>query len=174
MTLYLRRPATHSFRFVIMEPIVLEILLKNTQVFYNATRSHGGATTMTCILVVMSFFGGVTNMATASRQLWSFARDQGVPFNNLFAKVSIYWSPASHSILRPLRYILVEMFLWTLSLPQPSSLSFWYASASGRPSRSTSWLLSERSHFSRRTCSRLVPWLGSGSAKNHYEEHIFH
>ncbi|KAL8787759.1 MAG: hypothetical protein Q9195_007628 [Heterodermia aff. obscurata] len=70
-----------------IEPTVLTTLLNNTQVFYNATRSNGGATTMTCILVIMSFFGAVTNMATASRQLWSFARDQGVPFNNLLAKI---------------------------------------------------------------------------------------
>ena len=66
---------------------------------------------MTCILVVLTFFGAVTNMATASRQLWSFARDQGVPFNNIFAKVNNHCSPASHSLLRSLRYILVETFL---------------------------------------------------------------
>ena len=72
-----------------MEPMLLRtLLLKNTQVFYNATRSNAGATTMTCILVLLAFFCAITNMATASRQLWSFARDQGVPFNILLAKVN--------------------------------------------------------------------------------------
>lgn len=43
---------------------------------------------MASILVILSQFCAVTNMATASRQLFSFARDQGVPFHDFFQKVS--------------------------------------------------------------------------------------
>jgi amino acid transporter len=34
---------------------------------------------------------GMTNMATASRQLFAFARDKGVPFHNWFARVPSGW-----------------------------------------------------------------------------------
>ncbi|KAK5104774.1 hypothetical protein LTS08_002666 [Lithohypha guttulata] len=57
------------------------------QVFYNATGSKGGATAMTLILTVSSTANAMTNMATASRQLWAFARDGGVPFHRWFATV---------------------------------------------------------------------------------------
>ena len=33
----------------------------------------------------------MTNMATASRQLFAFARDRGVPFHNWFAHVPAGW-----------------------------------------------------------------------------------
>ncbi|KAL8636513.1 MAG: hypothetical protein Q9226_009246, partial [Calogaya cf. arnoldii] len=59
------------------------------QIFYNATPQ--GATTMVSILAVCGQFAGVTAMATASRQLFSFARDKGVhpgwkiPLNAVYA-----------------------------------------------------------------------------------------
>lgn len=59
------------------------------QVFANGTGSIGGATGMTAVLIILSLFGALTNVASASRQLFAFARDQGVPFSNFFAYVSI-------------------------------------------------------------------------------------
>ncbi|KAI4239889.1 MAG: hypothetical protein L6R40_005441 [Gallowayella cf. fulva] len=59
------------------------------QVFYNATNSTGGATTMVCIMVILTQFCAVTNMTTASRQLFSFARDRGTPFHAFFRKVGL-------------------------------------------------------------------------------------
>jgi choline transport protein len=61
------------------------------QVFYNATLSKGGATAMTSIMIVLSTANGMTNMATASRQLFAFARDRGVPFSDWFQKVPAGW-----------------------------------------------------------------------------------
>ena len=61
------------------------------QVFYNAVQSYGGATVMTCIMVVMSACGVVNNIATSSRQLWAFARDRGVPFSGWLARVHPMW-----------------------------------------------------------------------------------
>lgn len=60
------------------------------QVFFDATQSLAGATVMTCILVILSLLCGVGNMTTASRQLFSFARDRGTPFHGFFRKVSRY------------------------------------------------------------------------------------
>lgn len=43
---------------------------------------------MTCIMIILSQFCAVTNMTTASRQLFSFARDRGTPFHTFFRRVS--------------------------------------------------------------------------------------
>lgn len=69
------------------------------QVFYNATGSKGGATAMTMILVLSSVANAMTNMATASRQLWAFARDRGVPFHTTFAKVPARFEVPMNAIL---------------------------------------------------------------------------
>lgn len=58
------------------------------QVFYNATNSLPGTNTMTAIIVLTLTASSITEVATASRQLWSFARDRGLPFSDFFAKVS--------------------------------------------------------------------------------------
>lgn len=42
---------------------------------------------MTLILTLSAIANAMTNMATASRQLWAFARDGGVPFHSWFARV---------------------------------------------------------------------------------------
>lgn len=57
------------------------------QLFYNATRSQGAATVMTVIVVVMLSACCISEVATASRQLWSFARDGGLPFSQWLAVV---------------------------------------------------------------------------------------
>jgi choline transport protein len=65
------------------------------QVFANATQSNVGATVMTSILIVLSAFCCITNIATASRQLFAFARDHGLPFSSFFSYVSLYLSQSS-------------------------------------------------------------------------------
>ncbi|TKA24371.1 hypothetical protein B0A54_17918 [Friedmanniomyces endolithicus] len=46
------------------------------QVFFNATQSNAGTTVMVVIIIVMLTSAAVGEVATASRQLWSFARDE--------------------------------------------------------------------------------------------------
>lgn len=58
------------------------------QVFYNATDSLPGTNTMTAIIVLTLTASSITEIATASRQLWSFARDRGLPFSGFFGYVS--------------------------------------------------------------------------------------
>ena len=48
-------------------------------IFLTATRSLGGATTMIAIVIVVCAFANVAFVATASRLIWSFARDRGFP-----------------------------------------------------------------------------------------------
>lgn len=57
------------------------------QVFYNATESLPGTNIMTAIIVLTLTASSITEIATASRQLWSFARDRGLPFSEIFGYV---------------------------------------------------------------------------------------
>lgn len=57
------------------------------QIMYNATQSIPGATALASITTIMAVFGCVNNVATCSRQLFAFARDQGVPFSAFLSRV---------------------------------------------------------------------------------------
>lgn len=50
------------------------------EILKEAVKSTAGATGMTVMFVPLSVFCAVSSMATASRQAWSFARDNGLPF----------------------------------------------------------------------------------------------
>ncbi|KAL9024284.1 MAG: hypothetical protein Q9180_007947, partial [Flavoplaca navasiana] len=54
--------------------------------FFGFAQSIAGATAMTCILIILLQFCVVTNLTTASRQLFSFARDRGTPFHTFFER----------------------------------------------------------------------------------------
>lgn len=56
------------------------------QVFYNATKTSSGATAMGSFVVVMTCFGNLTAVASASRQLWAFSRDKALPFSFWFSR----------------------------------------------------------------------------------------
>ncbi|KAL8686759.1 MAG: hypothetical protein Q9218_006884 [Villophora microphyllina] len=59
------------------------------QIFYNSVGSKGGATGMTVILLIMTVCGTIASLATASRLIWAFARDRGLPFWRHVSKVQI-------------------------------------------------------------------------------------
>ncbi|KAM5481829.1 hypothetical protein McanCB56680_003979 [Microsporum canis] len=61
--------------------------------------SKPGATAMTAIMTSLSIFCGMTNMATASRQLFAFARDNGLPFGKFFQKVPLGWDIPLNAII---------------------------------------------------------------------------
>ena len=63
---------------------------QQVQVFLNTTGSAAGATGLTCIMLVIGVFACVAVMATNSRQLFAFARDNGVPFSKVFSQVSLH------------------------------------------------------------------------------------
>jgi len=48
------------------------------QVIYNATQNHVGTTIITMVVMIILLSACVGQVATASRQLWSFARDRGM------------------------------------------------------------------------------------------------
>lgn len=59
------------------------------QIFYNSTGSKGGATGMIFIILFMTVCGTIATLATASRLIWAFARDRGLPFWSHVSKVGI-------------------------------------------------------------------------------------
>lgn len=58
-------------------------------VFYNSTQSVAGATAMGVLVIFMAIFCNLSITATSSRQLFAFARDQGVPFSSTFSYVGV-------------------------------------------------------------------------------------
>lgn len=67
------------------------------QVYYNATQSTRGATAMIVFVTFMSIFSNLTMVATTSRQLYAFARDQAVPFSPWLSRVT--WNLPVNSIV---------------------------------------------------------------------------
>jgi choline transport protein len=82
------------------DPTAFSALLKSgpaevgypfVQMFADSVQSVRGATAMTAIIVVLSVACALTNIATGSRQLFAFARDQGVPFSKVLSYVMMLW-----------------------------------------------------------------------------------
>ncbi|EGR44120.1 amino acid transporter [Trichoderma reesei QM6a] len=69
------------------------------QVFYNTTKSASSATAMSVFIVAMSVFSNLTMVATASRQLFAFARDHALPFSPWFSNIRAGWDVPFNAIL---------------------------------------------------------------------------
>lgn len=86
------------------------------QVFYNATKSYAATNVLVTIMIITLTACCIAETATASRQLWSFARDKGVPFSNWLAYVGPtaidIWIETKVRIRSPLCY----MYLFAQSL----------------------------------------------------------
>jgi choline transport protein len=62
------------------------------QIFYNATQSYAGTNVLTAIVIIMLTGCCISELAASSRQVWSFARDQGLPGWSWLSKVSPGWN----------------------------------------------------------------------------------
>ena len=63
-------------------------------IFYNSTKSKAGTVVMVMPVILTFWAALVSQLATASRQLWAFARDGGIPWAHLLAPVRIYTARA--------------------------------------------------------------------------------
>lgn len=77
------------------------------QVFFNVTKSYAGASVMTTIIIVTLTASAIAEVATASRQLWSFARDKGIPGHRFISRIT----PGSNI---PLNAVLVSLTVTAL------------------------------------------------------------
>ncbi len=57
------------------------------EIYRTATGSNGATLALTAILIILTFFSATNFVASASRQLYAFARDGGLPFSAQIAKV---------------------------------------------------------------------------------------
>lgn len=57
------------------------------EIFYQASQSAAGATAMTAIVMSMMIFATLAVLAAASRMMWAFARDNGLPFSQYLMRV---------------------------------------------------------------------------------------
>ena len=57
------------------------------QLFFNITKSYAGTDIMTAIIIITLASAVISEIATASRQIWAFARDDGFPCSNFLKKV---------------------------------------------------------------------------------------
>jgi len=57
------------------------------QVFYNATRDEAKTVVMVTFMLLLLFFSQITTTTASSRQLFTFARDKGLPFSGFLSKV---------------------------------------------------------------------------------------
>ncbi|KAI7509426.1 amino acid transporter-like protein [Hortaea werneckii] len=71
------------------------------QIFFNATGSRAAASVMVAIVITLLISCCFSEVATASRQLWSFARDKGLPASSWLEKVQPGWNI-------PLRAVVVS------------------------------------------------------------------
>jgi hypothetical protein len=54
--------------------------------FYTATGNKAGSTVMACLIILMCLCSTISNVATASRQMFAFARDRGMPFSTFLCR----------------------------------------------------------------------------------------
>ena len=62
------------------------------QLFFNATQSYAATNCMTAVVIILLTSCCISEVATASRQIWSFARDRGLPGSLWLAEVSHLWN----------------------------------------------------------------------------------
>lgn len=58
------------------------------EILFQATGSKAGSTCLMMFPLVCLLFAGIGIMSTSSRMTWAFARDNGLPFSRVFAKVA--------------------------------------------------------------------------------------
>ncbi|KAK2731832.1 hypothetical protein FQN57_003081, partial [Myotisia sp. PD_48] len=69
------------------------------QIFYNTTENHAATNAMATLVILALVASTITEVATASRQIWSFARDRGLPFSKTLSKVTPGWNIPLNSVL---------------------------------------------------------------------------
>lgn len=58
------------------------------QIFFNATQSYVATNVMCAIVIILLCNCCTSEVATASRQIWSFARDKGLPWSGWLGQVT--------------------------------------------------------------------------------------
>lgn len=65
------------------------------EIFYAAVNSRVGACAMASLVLALAIVSTVGIYASASRMIWSFSRDRGLPFSGYLVKVYFVLLPGS-------------------------------------------------------------------------------
>lgn len=118
--------STITFEEIITDPLFHREALGSPtgypylQVFYNATKSTSGATAMAVFVTFMSIFSNLAMVATASRQLFAFARDDALPFSGWFSKVRPGWDVPLNAIITT---FIISSLLSLINIGSPVALN---------------------------------------------------
>jgi len=82
-------------------------------VFLAGTGSNAATVAMSTIPLILSVCTSLNALAAASRQAWSLARDQALPFSSWFRKVCLGNNKKRHHV------ILTEFQVTTIGTPIP-------------------------------------------------------
>lgn len=56
-------------------------------IYFHATNSKTATTIMVCMHIFIVFISTLNIIASATRLVWAFARDKGLPYHDFFSKV---------------------------------------------------------------------------------------
>ena len=73
------------------------------QVLLNATESRGATIVLTAVMALLLLFCAVNQVTTSSRQLFAFARDNGLPYSDFLSYVGVLSSNILHTANAQLR-----------------------------------------------------------------------
>jgi len=90
------------------------------QVFYNATQRYAVTNVMTAVIIVLLAACCISELATASRQIWSFARDGGLPGSSWLSQVTPGYDIPIHSLIISL---LISSLLACINLGSSTALN---------------------------------------------------
>ncbi|EKG20960.1 Amino acid/polyamine transporter I [Macrophomina phaseolina MS6] len=86
----------------------LPVAFPFVEVFKSATGSVTGATLMSIVIIVLTMCTCMSGLAAASRQVFAFARDEGLPASNTWKKVSVIGTEI------PLNSVLISLTIAVL------------------------------------------------------------
>lgn len=82
------------------------------EVFMQSTGSKAGATCLMMFPLVCVIFALTSIMCTSSRMTWAFARDQGMPFSRIFAKVHPRFDMPLNALLWTTGWVIAFGFIF--------------------------------------------------------------
>ena len=84
------------------------------QVFYNATQSEAKTVVMVTFMILLLLFSQFSTTTASSRQMFTFARDNGLPFSAFLSKVfADRTGPGAQSCADTSRFPVQPTFLGT-------------------------------------------------------------
>lgn len=128
------------------------------EVFYAGVKSRGGAVAMAVVILTLAVASSVGIYASASRMLWSFSRDKGVPFSRHVSKLS---GKSSLPILAVLVTLGFSMILVLITLG--STVAFSVLVSQILAALYSSYLLSCSLLLWRRYTGAIQPYTGEGT-----------